>query len=220
MGVSALSQGRSGRIGVSGDRGIRQSNFHVSGSAPRTAIALWSSATARWHAAVLAARPRLPGVHSFSFHNYDYRAVAWLRMPAPSPNRPSSGAGGQASAIRKGEVHLFARRARGDFQRFIGNIEGKCFILPIQCDVGHSVRCHGYMSVVWVGFDRPCVGSVVPLGNSRVCSSRELAGGSNLWRMPWRAAEPPAVSRPNTGLADPENRKIVPAVTSCLGPPE
>jgi hypothetical protein len=61
----------------------------------------------------------------------------------PSRNRPSSGAGRQASAIRKGEVHQSARRACGDFQRFIGKIEGKRFILRIQRGVGHSIRCHG-----------------------------------------------------------------------------
>ena len=49
-------------------------------------------------------------------------------MLAPSRNRPSSGARRQAGASRKGEVHLSARRARGDFQRFIGNIEDKCFV--------------------------------------------------------------------------------------------
>jgi hypothetical protein len=53
--------------------------------------------------------------------------------------RSSCGAGRQASAISKGEVQLSARRARGDFQRFIRNIEGKCFVLHIECGVGHSV---------------------------------------------------------------------------------
>lgn len=46
LGVSAFNQGRSGALGMSGDRGIRQSNVDVSGAASRTAIALWSSATA------------------------------------------------------------------------------------------------------------------------------------------------------------------------------
>jgi hypothetical protein len=53
-------------------------------------------------------------------------ALAGLRC-----NRPLGGAGRQASAIRKGEVRLSARRARGDLQRLIGNIKGKCFVLRI-----------------------------------------------------------------------------------------
>jgi hypothetical protein len=71
---------------------------------------------------------------------------------AAGPNRPSSGARRQAGASRKGEVHLSAGRARSDLQRFIGNIERECFILRIQSDVGHSVRCHAYISG-WAGLD-------------------------------------------------------------------
>ena len=46
-------------------------------------------------------------------------------LAGPSRNRPLGGAGRQASAIGKGEVHLSARRARGDLQRLIGNVKGR-----------------------------------------------------------------------------------------------
>ena len=61
MGVSALlSEGHSGRIGVSGDTGVtRRSGVNVSVAPPQPATALSYNAIARWYAAVLLGRPAL-----------------------------------------------------------------------------------------------------------------------------------------------------------------
>jgi hypothetical protein len=46
-------------------------------------------------------------------------------ITAVTQYHPSSGARRQAGASGQGEVHLFARCARGNLQRFVGNIEGE-----------------------------------------------------------------------------------------------
>src|SRR5712691_11555113 len=49
----------------------------------------------------------------------------------------SAGALGQASASPKGKVGLVAQCARGDLQRFVGDVEGKYFFLSLRGDIQH-----------------------------------------------------------------------------------
>jgi hypothetical protein len=51
----------------------------------------------------------------------------------------SAGALGQAGASSEGKVGPVARRARGDLQCFIRNVEGKYLFFHLPCDVLHGI---------------------------------------------------------------------------------
>jgi len=54
-------------------------------------------------------------------------------------NAQSAGALGQASASPKSKAGLVAHRARGDLQRFVGDVEGKYFFLSLRGDIQHGI---------------------------------------------------------------------------------
>jgi hypothetical protein len=68
----------------------------------------------------------------------------------------SAGALGQASASPKSKAGLVAHRARGDLQRFVGDVEGKYFFLSLRGDIQHGIDptlwCSSINAILLVDF--------------------------------------------------------------------